>query len=153
MSSDVGVRLSPRVPQQQKDVTMSEKFLQINIPCDECLVAPACESKKRIDQKVHEHELFNFMLTLRRWDEKEKSYRKGLIEAWANMGKDIFSGMRTDEFEHQPGKAMPTYINVLIELTNAMQWMVHSKSWRDGEMHDFDKKDLQDKLKQAIGWI
>ena len=132
---------------------MSEKFLQINIPCKDCLVAPACEDKKRIDQKVEPHDLFNFMLTLRRWDESQKCYRKGLIEAWVNMGKDIFSGMKTDEFNNLPGNAIPEYLNVLIELTNTMQWMINSKSWRDGAMHDFDKIDCHDKLKQAIGWI
>ena len=71
----------------------SEKFLQINLPCDECLVAPACEDKKEIDHKTSKYELFQLMLTLRRWDESQKCYRKGLIEAWANMGHDIFSNM------------------------------------------------------------
>jgi hypothetical protein len=132
---------------------MSEKFLQINIPCKDCLVAPACEEKKTIDVKVKQQELFEFMLTLRRWDETKKSYRKGLIEAWVNMGKDIFNGYRTDEFDGVPNSSTPEYLNVLIELTNTMQWMINSKSWRDGEMHSFDKIDCHDKLKQAIGWI
>jgi len=132
---------------------MSEKFLQINIPCKECLVSPICEDKKRIDHKTEKLELYQFLLGLRKWEEKDKIYRKGLIEAWINLGRDIVCQYKSDEFENVYKHAGPAYYNALIEIANTLQWMINSKSWRDGEEHDFDKSELKEKLKQALAWI
>ena len=135
----------------------SEKFLQLAIPCKDCIVAPVCEDKQRIDDALEreekKHGLYEFALTLRRWDESEKCYRKGLLEAWVNMGADILQNFRTDEFNHLPNHAVPEYLNALIEITNSLQWMIHSTSWRKGEMHDFDKVEFKKKLQQAVAWV
>jgi hypothetical protein len=131
----------------------SVKFLQINIPCNECLVQASCKEKEKIDEELKKYELYNFLLSLRKWDESKKMYRKGLIEAWVNMGHDIVFTMRSDESNGVPNRAQPTYINALIEIMNTLQWMINSQSWRDGMVHDFDKEEVAKKLKQAIGWI
>ena len=131
----------------------SEQFLQIAIPCKECIVSPICEDKKIIDKQVGQKDLYQFMLTLRKWDESQKCYRKGLIEAWVNMGGDLFQSMRTSEFNDLPDHAVPEYLNALIEITNSLQWMINSISWREGEMHDFDKAEFKKKLQQAVAWI
>jgi len=131
----------------------SEKFAQLAIPCKECLVSPICEDKKRIDLEMKKHEMFGFFLGLRKWDESKKIYRKGLMEAWANMGWDIFSNMRSSEFKDLPDEVSPEFIDVLIELSSAIQWIVNSQSWRDGKKHDFDKTEIKHKIEKALGWI
>jgi hypothetical protein len=131
----------------------SERFLQISIPCNDCLVAPICEDKKSIDDSTNKHDLYQFMLTLRKWDESQKCYRKGLLEAWVNMGADLISNMRTSEFNDLPNHAVPEYLNPLIEIVNSLQWMVNSTSWREGKMYDFDKAEFKKKLKQAVAWV
>lgn len=131
---------------------MSEKFIELYIPCKECLVAPACKDKKKIGTYKNA-ELRDIFLGLKKWNEKEKVFKKGVIEAWVNMGCDIFSNMRPNEVEDIPDSAFPEYLNVLIELVNILQWLINSKSWRDGKPHDFDKSELKNKLKQAMGWV
>ena len=131
----------------------SEKFIQLAVPCKECLVGPVCEDKKLIDKEVEQQNLYEFMLSLRKWDESKKCYRKGLIEAWVNMGVDIMNNMSSSEDNKLPGHATPGYLNSLIELANTLQWMIHSTSWRKGKMYDFDKAEVKKKLQQAIAWL
>jgi len=133
----------------------SEKFVQLNIPCKECLVSPICQDKQKIDQELEQHkgELMEFFLSLRKWDESKKVYRKGLIEAWANMGWDIFSHMGTTDFKDIPNHARPEFLNLLIELSSLIQWIINSKSWEDGEVYDFDQFEIKAKLKKAMNWI
>lgn len=132
---------------------MSERFVQINIPCNDCLVSPVCQDKKTIDHTLSKYELFNFMLSLRKWDESQKCYRKGLMEAWVNNGADIMRSMSTSEFNDLPNHAVPEYLNALIEIVNTLEWMVNSTSWREGKMYDFDKTEFKNKLKQALAWV
>ena len=94
-----------------------------------------------------------FFLALRKWDESKKVYRKGLLEAWANMGWDILSNMRTSEFNEIPNHASPEFLDLLIELSSLIQWVINSQSWKDGEVHDFDQFEIKAKLKKAMGWI
>jgi hypothetical protein len=131
----------------------SEKFIQLNIPCKECLVGPICEDKKIIEQQIKEQKFFEFLLALKQWDETKKVYRKGLIEAWANMGWDIFSNMRSSEFKDLPNKISPEFIETLAELAATIQWIINSTSWQEGKKHDFDKTEIKHKLEIAIGWI
>lgn len=131
----------------------SEKFIQINIPCKDCLVSPTCKDKAYIDKKIKHYELFEFVLALRRWNEKEKIYRKGLIEAWANLGWQIFSNMRSSEFRGLPPNITPQFLEVISELSATIQWIINSQSWRDGKKYKFDQREIEEKIKRAIGWI
>lgn len=139
---------------------MTEKYIQLYLPCKECLVSPICSDKKNFDQhkKKIKGELFDFMLGLKRWDHSQKTYHKGLIEAWIDMEWNLVSNCsNSDYYRPQESSAIkntgPEYIHVLIELANTLQWMINSESWRTGEIQDFDKTELALKLKQAIGWI
>ena len=141
-----------------KDVNMTDedtsaRFKQINVPCVTCLVQASCQDKERLDQELSRFEFFAFLLGLQKWDEKEKVYRKGLIEAWANLGWDIFSNMRSSEFQDLPDNVSPEFIDALIEISGAVQWIINSTSWRTGRKQDFDKTEIKRKLKKAIGWI
>ena len=157
MSSDVGVRLSPRVPFMKElnmtDEDTSVKFRQINIPCATCLVTASCEDKDRTIQEIEKFPMFDFLLGLQKWDESKKVYRKGLIEAWANMGWDMFSNMRTTEFKDLPKEVSPEFLDLLIELAGLIQWIINSTSWRNGEKQDFDITEIKRKLEKAKGWI
>ena len=75
------------------------------------------------------------------------------MEAWANMGWDIFSNMRSSEFKDLPDEISPEFIDLLIELSSIIQWVINSQSWRDGKKYDFDKTEIKRKLKKAVGWI
>lgn len=130
----------------------SRRFKQINVPCVTCLVAASCEDKKRIEDTLSKGEYYSFLLGLEKWDESQKVYRKGLIEAWANLGWDIFGNLRTSEFRDIPKPAAPEFLDLLIELSSLIQWIVNSQSWRDAEKHGFDITEIQSKLRKAIGW-
>jgi len=131
----------------------SVKFRQINIPCATCLVTASCEDKDRTIKEIERFPMFDLLLGLQRWDESKKVYRKGLMEAWANMGWDIFSNMRSSEFKDLPDEISPEFIDLLIELSSIIQWVINSQSWRDGKKYDFDKTEIKRKLKKAVGWI
>lgn len=132
---------------------MPERFIQLNAPCKECLVAPACEDKKLIDEEMDHYDLYDFFLVLKKWNEAKKMYRKGLIEAWISMGKDIINNAATDKIEGIPEEAQPVYMNSLIELAATLEWMINSASWQKGREYDFDIAEVKKKLNQAIGWL
>ena len=144
---------SPRYHSRKLHIMPSERFVQLNIPCNECLVSPACKDKKEIDKIKDKYELYQFMLGLRRWDESKKCYTKGLIEAWINEGANIIQNLQPGQYNHLPKHAVPEYLNSLIELANSLQWMINSQSWKDGKMHKLDKEKFKEKLQQAIAWI
>lgn len=126
----------------------SQKFTQVSIPCKDCLVKAACKDKPRLSEDI-----FAFMLVMKKWDEKQKVYRKGLIECWANMGWDIFSSMRSSEFDEIPKNLAPQFVDVLIELSSLIQWIIHSTSWQKGEKFDFDIAEIKRKIEKAKGWV
>jgi len=125
----------------------SERFIQLSIPCKECLVSPICKDKIKIDDQIKKHNLYYFMLGLGKWDQSEKSYKKGLIEAWANMGWSIFATFRSSDYGK---KTCFEFIHILIELSSIAQWIIHSTSWRDGKQHDFDKIEIENKIKDLL---
>jgi len=131
----------------------SVKFRQINIPCATCLVAASCQDKARTYKELDRFPLFDFLLGLQKWDETKKVYRKGLIEAWANLGWDIFSNMRTTEFKELPQEIAPQFLDLLIELSGLIQWVINSTSWRCGEKQVFDISEIKSKIEKAKGWI
>ena len=135
------------------DEDKSVKFLQVSIPCKECLVQGACQDRLAIDRKMQAQDLFDFLLALRRWDESKKVYRKGLIEAWANLGWDIFQNMRTSEFNELPPEVAPVYLDTLIELSAVIQWIINSLSWREGQKFDFDIREIKHKIEMAKKWV
>lgn len=127
----------------------SEKFKQVSIPCKDCLVTAACQDK----QSFNADKLFNFMLVMESWDESKKVYRKGLIECWANQGWDLFSHMRSSEFNGLPKEITPEFIDFFIEIASLLQWIVNSTSWQNGEKFDFDVTEIKRKLEKAMTWI
>jgi hypothetical protein len=131
----------------------SVEFTQINIPCKDCLVQAACKDKDTIHDKLKHHDLFNFLLALRRWDESKKVYRKGLLEAWANLGWKILENTRTDEFRGLPPEVSPVYLDLLIELSALIQWIINSSSWREGKKFDFDIREIKDRLHKTKFWV
>ena len=135
------------------DKTTSEEFKQINVPCATCLVTASCQDKARTLQEIEKFPLFDFLLGLQRWDESKKVYRKGLLEAWANLGWQILSSMKTTEFKDLPPEVAPQFLDLLIELSGLCQWIVNSTSWRVGEKQTFDITEIKRKLDKAKGWI
>ena len=133
------------------DHSLSEQFIELSMPCTECIVAAICKDKPRSILK--KDDIFPFVLAMRKFDEKKKIYRKGLIECWANMGWRLVSNMRTSEYKQFPKNVAPEFVDVLIELSNTIQYIINSKSWRDGEKHDFDKSEIALRIKKALTWV
>jgi hypothetical protein len=127
----------------------SEKFIQLNFPCGDCLVSPACQTKPL---GVKAKELYPMVLSMKKWDESKKIYRKGLIECWVNMGVSIIQNMRDSEFKEIPEHARPEFIDSLIEITALLEYMIHCTSWQKGQKFDFDISELQRRLDLAKGW-
>ena len=127
---------------------MSESFIQVTIPCKNCLVAAACQDKKKLNDDIYDS-----MLAISKFDLSKKIYRKGLIECWANLGWNIISNMRDTEVKNKTKESIPEFMDLLIELTALLQWMVNSTSWKKGQKFGFDKTEITRRLEAAIGYI
>jgi len=129
---------------------MSERFAQVVVPCNDCIVKSMCSDRERTEERT---KMWNGLLGIPKVDETKKMYHKSLIECWANMGWDIVSHMSHIQTEGIPKEAQSVFMNYLVEMCNTLQWLVNSKSWRDGEEHSFDSMELMHKTRQSVGWI
>jgi hypothetical protein len=129
---------------------MSEEFKNVIIPCKDCLVLAACQDVKIIKETLNT--TFPHMLVMEKWDTNKKCYKKGIMECWANLGWDIFSSIRTYEFAGMKSSA-PVLLNLFVELTALMQWIVNSTSWERGETFDFDISEIKKRIQTAKGWV
>ncbi len=129
---------------------MSERFVNLVVPCNECLVRPICKDKKETERRTN---LYNGLLGIPKVDETKKMYHKSLIECWANMGVDIIEHMSHFQTEGMPKEAQAVFMNYLIEVSNTLRWLVNSESWKDGKENSYDSMSLRHKTRQSIGWL
>lgn len=149
----MGVRLPPWAPTLKKGEEMkSEKFVNTTIPCKVCLVSPMCEalSETKDDLKLETlDELYNSMIVLKKWDERKKILKKGIIEAWINMGFSIIESTYVKngtyikpDYEGFPEKSFPVFTEILDLITRALKIIMQSKSWEDSVEYQVDKERL-----------
>lgn len=84
-----------------------------------------------------------------------KHYKKHTIEATVNTLQDVTVSLRPNQSrvsfeEAQQGKTDDGIHEELMatvkDLSNLMQRIVHSASWRDGELHEFDQYEIERQL-------
>jgi hypothetical protein len=127
---------------------MSKEFIQFTFPCADCLVRAACQDKpvNREDLLEKNH---TRCLAMPNYETINK-YPKVFMECWANIGWQAIERIKSDEVR---GVLPPKYVDFMIDVAGLLQWIVNSKSWKDGELHDFDLHEVRRKLKAAKGWI
>ena len=128
---------------------MNQKFITVPIPCKDCLVQAAC--KKKIPIKVDD--FYQTAILVPKWNEKEKVYKKGLIECWVDMGTKIRQRKDHKFPQDFPQHAQIAFLDALIEIINFLEYIVDSTSWRDGKRYQFDIDDLKEKLERVDYWL
>jgi len=87
---------------------------------------------------------------------KVKSYHKGLIECWTNMGQSMMEKVDKTEVpgKHQKVDNLPiVYVHILCAMAQIMCHMVNSTSWEEGTLHEFDRIEIKARLSKMKGWI
>ena len=123
----------------------SIKFIQVNIPCPECIVNTICQDK----EVMSEGSVYDFLLALPKWDERDKIWRKGLIEAWINLGINIFKEV-SDSYTYKESKTQPSFTKHMRSIVDILYFIESSNSWNDGKENDIDKEIIIDKLKEIL---
>ncbi|MCK5608650.1 hypothetical protein KAR91_42615 [Candidatus Pacearchaeota archaeon] len=136
---------------------MSEEFIQYYFPCNECLVQAACKDRNNITSVKNYIKGINHSLPslgLPKFEEG-KSYHKGLIECWANIGKDMMDRVpRSEDINGAQKDDLPMrYVHIMISMAEVMGYMIHSASWREGKTFDFDRDEIKRKLSHLKGWL
>lgn len=131
---------------------MSDEFLEFQFPCKECLVRAVCEEKPRItgsDKKKLLERDRTHCLTLP-YVSEDKHYHKMLIECWANMGQSMFcevGNIENPKGTNRDLKVPINYIFMLRTLADIAQYIVNSTSWRREQLEDFDRDEINRKVK------
>jgi len=142
---------------------MSEEFIQYMFPCFECLVQAACRDydrlkivKDRKKIKIGNIRSDRPSLAVPVFDPNVKSYHKGVMECWANMGASLMDKVSKEEdpIKHQKVDNLPmSYVHVLQAMAQIMCHMVNSTSWREGELFEFDQVEIKRRLSKLKGWL
>lgn len=142
---------------------MSEEFIQYMFPCAECLVQAACEDYNMLrilddKKKINVRDIRNNRpsLAVPIFDQTKKSYHKGFMECWANIGASLMNKVdkTEDPVKHQKVDNLPmSYVHVLQAMTQIMCHMVNSTSWEEGELYEFDRIEIKRRLSKLKGWI
>lgn len=134
--------------QKSEPIRKTEKFVHMRIKnCQDCLVAPICEGKKEIDSQIKETELYDFMFGIRKWDESQKLFRKGLLEAWINMGISIvYKNIADIQYKEYPKPVSPVFLEIIYEMIQILIYIVNSLSWEGGEINNTDLEILKQKV-------
>jgi len=131
---------------------MSDEFLEFHFPCKECLVRAVCEEKPEIndtDKKRLIERDRTHCLTLP-YVSDEKHYHRMIIECWANLGWRVFNSVSNVENPvgvSDPMKVPIRFVFWLRDIANIMQYIVNSTSWETGKLEDFDKDEINRKVK------
>ncbi len=137
---------------------MSHDFIQWTPKCTNCLVKACCVDYRSMEET---NEIKNFLdfpprsLSIPKF--AGGTYSKILIECIANILFDAVNSMQKIEMprEIERENNLPMgYIRVLVRLSNTLQWIVNSTSWREGgELHLFDKMEVERMLKFLVGTL
>ena len=135
---------------------MSEEFIQYMFPCHECLVQAMCKEYDGIKKDLKDIGENVPSLAVPIFDQTKKSYHKGLMECWANMGRSIMNKVSKWEepIGHQKHDNLPLkYIQILWAMSQIMCHMVNSTSWEEGKLYEFDRTEIKHRLSKLKGWL
>ncbi len=135
---------------------MSEEFIQFYFPCNICLVQAACKDRENVKERVKGINNQVPSLGIPNFEEG-KSYHKGLLECWANVGRDIMDRLSRSELNdgsQTTRDQIPTqYVHVMIDIAEILCYMINSTSWSEGKLFDFDRDEIKRKLSHLKRWI
>jgi hypothetical protein len=135
---------------------MSEEFIQYRFPCSECLVQAACKDYDGNRKQLKDIREERPSLAVPIFDQTKKSYHKGLMECWANMGASLMGKVSKteDPLKHQKVDNLPmSYVHVLWAMAQIMCHIVNTTSWRKGELYEFDRIEIKSRLSKLKGWL
>ena len=142
---------------------MSEEFIQYMFPCSECLVQAACKEHKHLrilkDKKkikIRDIRSNRPSLAVPIFDPNNKTYHKGLMECWANMGASMMNRVSKEEgpIKHQKLDNLPmSYVHILQAMAQIMCHMVNTTSWEEGKLYEFDQIEIKQRLSRLKGCI
>ncbi len=132
---------------------MSQDFIQFTFPCKDCVVRAACTEKPENETIKH---LFNDPNSPRCLAvpnlPSDITYHKGILECWANLGVDIINSTQKSEdpkTQIEKHNNIPIqYVDLIGHMSYLLQWIIHSTSWRLGELKDFDQSEIDLKIKR-----
>jgi hypothetical protein len=91
------------------------------------------------------------------WDYEKKSYHKGLFECVINILKNITDKINKSEPENTPAAKRDNipmeYVHLFIDMADMMCHIIHSTSWREGELQEFDRIEIERRLQRLAGWM
>lgn len=132
---------------------MSSEFIQFQFPCTDCIVRAACKEKPKDERLKHLLIRQNTIpcLALPRIFPELKPYQKGLVECWANIGVDILCRMHKTEdpkTSTEINNNIPMqYLILMGQMSYILQWIINSTSWEEGSLKQFDRDEINRKLK------
>jgi len=122
---------------------MSETFIEYVFPCKDCIVRAAC-SKSTTPESIQRNGLSLAIPVF----EQGKTYHKGIMECWANLGKKILD--KVSKTENSDGKQRDNlpikYVFLLAQMTNIICYTINSTSWREGQVYQFDRDEIRKNL-------
>lgn len=128
---------------------MSYEFIEVDFPCKTCLTQAMCAYVERLEKKVKRPKV----LAVPEHDEKD-TYHKVLLECWVNLGNAIHRNTtvivasNNTVLKHEvPSK----HFMLIRQMAELMEYIIHSASWRTGEIQEFDSIEINRRLKQMRG--
>lgn len=136
---------------------MSEEFIQFTIPCETCIVQSMCMQKEDM-KHVKINRRSRVCLALPDWDDADKIHLKGLFECIINFSWKVTDALtrervRDPEKTYQPRRIPHQYTDMLIDIIGTLQWIIHSTSWHEGELYNFDIFEIKRKLNHTTKWL
>ncbi len=129
---------------------MSKEFVQFTFPCSTCLVQAACKDKPVKKEDLYDAVKSCKCLTLPAFDPTSMTYHKMMMECYSNFGPDLMNHVQKSYSPSgvETHNSIPVrFMQIMIQMTAVMQYMVNSTSWREGDLKAFDKHEINLKLK------
>jgi hypothetical protein len=123
---------------------MSEHFIEYLFPCKDCIIRATC-SPNRIPEEIQRNGL---SLAVPEF-EKGKTYHKGLIECWSNIGKKVLdkTSKNSTDGTQEPDHIPIEYVRLISYMASIICHIINSTSWSDGKLYAFDKDEISRRLK------
>lgn len=128
---------------------MSKEFVEFTFPCTACLVQAACQEKPTEKADLYDSSKNCRCLTLPTL-EKGMTYHKMMIECYSNFGPQLMNHIQKSYSPSgvETHNNIPVgYVQMMVQMTAIMQYMVNSTSWAEGDLKPFDKHEINLKLK------
>lgn len=128
-------------------VTYTYEFIEVDFPCKTCITQAMCQYVKYLEAMVKRSKI----LAVPDFDENKATYHRVLIECWVNLGNQILRN--TTKIVASNNKTAKNHgvpfdhLILISKMAALMEYIIHSASWRDGQVYQFDKVKINRDLK------